>query len=108
MSTEVDSRLDWLLRKCLLNVSACVRDFPEEGAMTAGATLSRPSVTVGSGASIGGDIATLPQRLNGCQIATNPGDSPAWTATDFQVLSRGSQRIVMHNSTRPFVGVSNA
>ena len=76
--------------------------------MTTGATLSRPSVALGLGASICGDIATLPQRLNGCQVATATGESPAWTATVFQVLSRGSQRIVMHGSTRPFMGVSNA
>ena len=126
VSDEVHNRLDQLRRERHLNVSAWAReavlaalerDFPEE---TASAAPTPPPNAAplkgwkparlpdgGWGAAFEGDVAALPERLEGCQIAVVPRHGSAWTTIVDQVLERGSRRVVVRDSGRSSKGASD-
>lgn len=127
VSDEVHSRLDQLRRERHLNVSAWARDavlaalerdFPEETASAA--EIPPPDAAPlkgwkparlpdgGWGAAFDGDVAALPEHLEGCQIAVAPRHGSAWTTIVDQVLERGSRRIVVRSTGRSSTGASDA
>lgn len=127
VSDEVHSRLDQLRRERHLNVSAWARDaviaalerdFPKEIASAAEA--SPPNADPlkewkparlpdgGWGAAFEGDVTTLPEHLEGCQITVVPRHGSAWTTIIGQVLERGSRRVVVRDSGRSSKGASVA
>ena len=63
---------------------------------------------LGGGAAFEGDVAALPERLEGCQIAVVPRHGSAWTTIVDQVLERGPRRVVVRDSGRSPKGASDA